>query len=535
MEVLVVAFLDAFQTDVVHPMWHPTRIFGYYATVALMIVSAEMMISRRQKKETLHRYSDFTDWFFLLLLFWTAFSGILVHGFRLAGWPLMTYGAYAVHLAIAVGMLCIMLPFGKLSHLFYRPLAIFLTAVRQKASAETRLDLARVKADAGEVFQSCLQCGVCASLCPSSREDAFSPRQVLRRLALESGSERSIDQAAWDCLTCDACTAGCPRGIGIIEAIRAVRALPIGAGKPPAFLKGPLAGLAAEGNPWKGARDARLEWARGSDIPAFSPDREYCLFTCCTTAYDAGNHAGGRALLRLLQAAGVSYGSLGTRESCCGDQARQAGAQAVFADLARRNTELFVQARVTKILTASPHCLNAFKKAYAGLQGMVVEHTTELLARLLAAGRLLPVQDLPLTVAYQDPCYLGRHNGIYEAPRQVLASIPGLVSVEMAGSRQESLCCGGGGANGWRTDPAGLRFGRRRVEEALGAGAQAIATACPYCLRMLSAAARQLRVGERPAVMDIAQLLAMSVAFGGEAHGLKAGNPAAADLEVCHA
>jgi Fe-S oxidoreductase len=147
---------------------------------------------------------------------------------------------------------------------------------------------------------------------------------------------------------------------------------------------------------------------------------------------------------------------------------------------------------------------------------------------------LTPVQNLPLTVTYHDPCYLGRHNGIYEAPRQVLVRIPGLVMVEMASSRQDSLCCGGGGANGWRTDPASRRFGRRRIEEALGAGAQIMATACPYCVRMLADAAKRLGVGDRLAVMDIAQLLARSVMGGNEPHGLRC-ERATADQEVCHA
>jgi Fe-S oxidoreductase len=534
MEVLVVAFLDAFQTDVVHPMWHPTRLFGYYATVVLMIISADMMISRRQKKELLHRYSDFTDWFFLLLLFSTAFSGLLVHIFRLAGWPLMTYGTYVVHLSIAVGMLCIMLPFGKLSHLFYRPLAIFLTTLRQKASPDTTVELARITAEAGELFQSCLQCGTCTSLCPASRDGFFSPRQVLRRITLENGTERSVDQAAWDCLTCNACTPDCPRGIGIIDVIQAVRGLAISAGKPPAFLKAPLASLREKGNPWDGARTQRLEWSGGLDIPAFSADHEYCLFTCCTTAYDPGNRDGGRALVQLLQKAGVSFGTLGTRESCCGDQARQAGANAAFAELARSNTDLLVQSGVQKILTTSPHCLNAFKNAYAGLKDVGVEHYTELLDRLLAAGRLTPVLNAALTVTYHDPCYLGRHNGIYEAPRRVLLRIPGLVLVEMASSKEGSLCCGGGGANGWRTDPGSRRFGEQRIEEALGAGAQVIATACPYCVRMLADAAKKLGLGERMAVMDVAQLLVTSVRVTDETHG-PARMDAHVDQEACHA
>jgi Fe-S oxidoreductase len=265
-----------------------------------------------------------------------------------------------------------------------------------------------------------------------------------------------------------------------------------------------------------------------------SPEHEYCLFTCCTTAYDPGQRSGGRALVQLLAQAKVSFGTLGSRESCCGDQARQAGADAVFAELAHRNTERLVQANVKKILTTSPHCLNAFKHAYAGLRQVGVEHYTELLDRLLAAGRLTPTLNVALTVTYHDPCYLGRHNGIYDAPRRILLRIPGLVAVEMAGNREDSQCCGGGGAHGWRTDPASRRLGQSRIEEALAAGAQVVATACPYCIRMLAAAVQKLGVGDRITVMDIAELLAQSVRVADELHGPKRAE-ANVDQGVYHA
>jgi Fe-S oxidoreductase len=444
----------------------------------------------------------------------------------------MTYGTYVVHLSIAVGMLCIMLPFGKLSHLFYRPLAIFLTTVRQKASPETSVALAEITTRAGELFQSCLQCGTCTSLCPAGADGGFSPRQVLRQISLESGTERSVDQAAWDCLTCNACAPNCPRGIGIIEVIKAVRTMAIDGGTPPRFLPPPLISLADKGNPWGQDRSKRLEWADGA-IPAFA-DHEYALFTCCTTAQDPANGDGGRALLQLLEKAGVSFATLGTRESCCGDQARQAGANAVFADLARRNTELFLQAGVKKILTTSPHCLNAFKNAYTGLKDAAIVHYTEVLDQLLRAGRLTPVGSAAQTVTYHDPCYLGRHNGVYDAPRRVLLRIPGIVLVEMASHRQDSLCCGGGGANGWRADARSRRFGQQRIQEALGAGAQVVATACPYCVRMLSAAAKTLKVQDRIAVRDVAQLLAQSVMAANAVQKQKSVD-VNADQEECHA
>ena len=534
MEILVIGFLESFQTDIIHPMWHPTRIFGYYAAVVLMVISADMLISRYKKEELLHRYSDFTDWFFLVLLFLAAFTGILVHFFRLAGWPLSTYSIYVIHVAICVGMLCIMLPFGKLSHLFYRPLAIYLSTVKEKASKASRIDIADIKAEIGETFMTCLHCGACNGVCPWNQISSYSPRRILRQLALNSGTEQSIDQAVWTCVTCNACGESCPRGIEIIDVMRAVRELNVAGGRIPENLEAPLASLKSDGNPWGGARQQRLEWTGDLKLPAYTPETEYCLFTCCTTAYDSGSREAGRALPQLLNKAGVSFGTLGIGESCCGDPANKIGADKTFTALAHQNTELFMDAGVKKVLTTSPHCLNAFKKNYPGLKGTVaVEHTTELLSRLLADGRLKPAQAIDRTVTYHDPCYLGRHNGIYEAPRRILQSIPGITLVEMPSNRENSLCCGGGGGGAWSEAPPGQRLDVLRVQEALGSGAEVIATACPYCLRMLKDAVKELRVESQIAVHDLAELLWQSVA--GEADSNTTEHVyASADQEVAH-
>jgi Fe-S oxidoreductase len=534
MEVLVVAFLSSFQTDVIHPMWHPTRVFGYYAAIVLMVISAEMMISRYQKKEDLHRYSDFTDWFFLILLFMTAFSGLLVHIFRLAGWPLMTYSTYVVHLSISVGMLCVMLPFGKLSHLFYRPLAIFLATVREKATKDSRVDVEELTAQVGETFMSCLQCGSCTSLCPWTQVSSYSPRRILRQLALDVGSEKSVDLAVWDCVTCNACVVNCPRGIEIIDVIEAVRTLNVSGGRIPESFAAPIDSLRAAGNPWLGDRRKRLDWAGNLELPGFTPAHEYCLFTCCTTAYDPVNRKAGQALVQLLAHAGVSFGTLGTEESCCGDPARKMGASDNFSELADRNTTLFLNSGVKKILTTSPHCLNAFKNNYSGLKVSVAsEHYSVLLDRFVGEGRLRPILEVAATVTYHDPCYLGRYNGIYTEPRRVLQSIPGLTLVEMPNNRDNSLCCGGGGGGTWGDSPRNQRFGVLRVEEALASGAEVIVTACPYCLRMLYKSVGELGVKDQIAVRDLAQLLWQSVMMDDE-ENMMARIDLAVGEEVCY-
>jgi Fe-S oxidoreductase len=193
------------------------------------------------------------------------------------------------------------------------------------------------------------------------------------------------------------------------------------------------------------------------------------------------------------------------------------GAADIFSELARKNTELFLHAGAQKILTTSPHCLNAFKNNYAELQGSVgCEHYTELLDQVIAEGRLRPTLEVASTVTYHDPCYLGRHGSIYEAPRRVLQSIPGLTLVEMANNRESSLCCGGGGGGAWNDVSLSENFAVLRVKEALATGAETIATACPYCIRMLNDGVRKLKVEKQIVVKDLAELLLQSVVIRDE-------------------
>ena len=516
MEILVMAYLSAFQTDIVHPFWHPTRLLGYYATIALMVGATTMLYSRWFKKEEkLHRYSDFTDVFFLELIIAIAVTGIMVHIFRMAGLPLITYTTYVIHVAICVGMLCLMIPFGKLSHLMYRPLAIFLTTLKAKALRESPADLATMRQDIGETFQSCMQCGACTGVCPWNEVTSYSPRKILRDISLDRSSNVTVDEAAWTCASCNSCVQQCPRGIGVLDLIKSVRRQVVAAGSLPKSYNAPVQSLKQNGNPWAGTKANRLDWAKGAPLPAYTPEHEYCLFTCCTTAYDTSNDKGsqkaGLALVRLLEHAGVSYGTLGTRESCCGDLVDKIGAADVAAELTGKNTAMFLEAGVAKILTLSPHCLNSFTKDYAGLKEIAKVHSAELLDELIQEGAIKPVNRLDLKVTYHDPCYLGRHSSIYEAPRRILKSIPGVTLIEMQNNRERSFCCGGGSGGPWKDRVGKESLGEIRVTEALGTGASVIATACPYCIRTLNEAIAKLGVGNKIKVQDIAELLLQSV------------------------
>ena len=391
-------------------------------------------------------------------------------------------------------------------------LALFLTAVKDRATRDSQVDVEDVITTVGEMFMSCQQCGTCTAVCPGTRSAAFSPRQVLRQLSLDLATEQSVDQAVWGCLTCKACEENCPRGIDIIDVMRTVRQLNVDNHKLPDNLQPPLTSLESNGNPWDGKRDQRTQWHGDAPIPEFKAAHDYCLFTCCTTAYAPGNPEAGQALPRLLTLADASFGSLGNRETCCGDPALQMGAETVYRELEQSNLNVFRERGVTRLLVSSPHCLNTFTGNYADLRDHVaIEHYAEVLDQLLTTGRLIPALELNATVTYHDPCYLGRHSGIYDSPRRVLESIPGLQLVEMENNRERSQCCGGGGCGAWGRSPAGQSLGVLRVKEALGTQADIIATACPYCIRILDEAVRELGVADRIVVRDIAELLLKSV------------------------
>ncbi|MFC1876149.1 heterodisulfide reductase-related iron-sulfur binding cluster [Thermodesulfobacteriota bacterium] len=537
MMTLIIVFIRWFQVD--DSSWHFSSLFGYYATGVIMFITIEMFQSRRRKQEAIHRFSELSDWLFLILLFLTTLTGIIMHIVRLAGWPMGTYVMYVIHLAIAVPMLVIEVPFGKWSHLFYRPLALFLTTVREKAVKQSSVDIENVKALIGKMFMTCVQCGSCTAACPWNRVSVYSPRQILRHIGLDTGTKKSVDDAAWDCVTCNACGDACPRGINIIDVIRSIREIQNKQGKTPAHLEMPLEYLAERGNPWGGDPGQRSDWAKDIDMPDFNPEHAYCLFTCCATAYDdtpsQGCSHAGRDLLRLLIQAGVSFGTLGTEERCCGDPAFRIGAVDGFSTLSKENISLFQRRGVKRVLTTSPHCLDIFRKAYADTQvDMEIEHYTELLDRLVSNGSLTPKFEVKNIVTFHDPCYLGRHNGVYDAPRRILRKIPGLSLVEMPDNRNQSLCCGGGGGGVFGDHSSKGRLAELRIEQALDTGAGVIATACPYCTRMLQEAIRTLGFQDRIVVQDVAELLIQSIKMRYE-YPMPAHINLELDQEVLHA
>jgi Fe-S oxidoreductase len=261
------------------------------------------------------------------------------------------------------------------------------------------------------------------------------------------------------------------------------------------------------GNPYRELRQDRNKWAEDIEIPPYN-DQEYLLYTGCVGSYDERGQKVSRALGKLLLSAGVSFGTLGAEEECEGNEVRILGEKRIFQELVDRNTRLFEKSGVKKIITLSPHSYNAFKNYYP--DGFEVYHYTQLLSQLIADGSLRFSTKTNMKVTYHDPCFLGRHNDEYEAPRYILQSIPGVELIEMDRNRENSFCCGGGSANfyidffgGGESSPS-----RIRVREALKTGVNMLAVACPTCAMMLEEAVKNEGINEQQLVIkDISEIL----------------------------
>lgn len=514
MEVLVMIFLTSFQTDIVHPFWHPTRFVGYYATVTLLLGSGTMLYSRwYKKKENLHRYSDFTDQFFLLLIFIIAATGIMVHITRLMGLPLTTYAIYVIHVGICVSMLMIMLPFGKLSHLMYRPLAIFLTTLKQKVQKESELNNKVMEEAIGDTFQTCMQCGTCTASCPKPQFIDFSPRQILRNISLDRATNINVDQAAWACNTCDACVATCPRGIPLSDLMVSIREKSVEKTFVPEPVATALKNLKKERNPFSGHQIGRVNRQQALGQTVFDASRDEILLHNCCHSLSAPdwhpNSHGAKALNIILKAVGIQPASLGDKEQCCGDLARVSGEAQVADKCAAEATKNFAEAKASRILTSSPHCFERLK------ENDNVAHSTEFIATLMKNGVLVANKKQDITVTYHDPCYLGRKNEMYEQPRAILKALPGVKFVEMTRNKKESLCCGGGGSGVFQFPEKGMSNTTLRIAEAITTGASVLVTSCPYCINMFEESIRKQGLEDKIQVRDINTLLVDSLDLSG--------------------
>ncbi len=344
------------------------------------------------------------------------------------------------------------------------------------------------------------------------------------------------EDVLWSCTTCGACVEQCPVDIEHVDEIVDMRRYQVLIESAfPSELNGLFKNLEKNANPWGMAPRMRLDWAKDLpfDVPVLGSDLEsltevdYLFWVGCAGALEDRAKRTTRAVAELLNAAGVSFAVLGDGESCTGDPARRAGNEFLFQMLAQQNVETLNEAGATKIVVTCAHCFNTLKNEYPQVGGRYeVVHHTQLLNRLVREKRLVPVArpadassagaaSTAETVTYHDPCYLGRHNGVYAPPRELLGALPGVTLTEMPRSGEKSFCCGAGGARMWMEEKLGTRINVNRTDEALATGADRIAIGCPFCKVMLTdgLTSRQAEGAARDEVqvVDIAQMLLAAV------------------------
>jgi Fe-S oxidoreductase len=366
-----------------------------------------------------------------------------------------------------------------------------------------------IKENGGEVFKLCYQCGLCDTVCPWNRVRAFSIRRIIREATFGLTEIESED--IWRCTTCGRCPQECPRGVKQIELGVSLRRIATEYGVFPTPVK-PIrtisAGLVAQGNPFGEERNNRAQWTEGLSVQPFTEGMEILYFPGCYPSYDPRLKKVARATAAILAKAGVNFGILGEKESCCGESIRKTGDEELFKRLAKENIRTFIDNGVKRILVSSPHCYHTFKNEYPEFMvNFEVMHISQYLFELIDTGRLALTKEYRKKVAYHDPCYLGRHNGIYEEPREVLKRIPGLELTEMPDSREDSLCCGGGGGRIWMETPKEERFSDLRLNQAMGVGAEVLATCCPYCITNFEDSRINMEDGESIEIKDITEII----------------------------
>ncbi|WP_084541432.1 (Fe-S)-binding protein, partial [Nocardioides alkalitolerans] len=428
-------------------------------------------------------------------------------------------------------------------------------------------------------FTTCTECGRCQSQCPAwNTEKPLSPKllimglrdhayakaplsraggpeseagialmendEVLAREAArplvgdtgddwfympENGAAVIDPEVLWNCTSCGACVQQCPVDIEHVDHIVDMRRYQVLVESNfPAELNGLFKGLENKGNPWNMSPNARMDWAKGLDfeVPVVGESIEsldevdWLFWVGCAGAYEDRAKKTTRATAELLNIAGISFGVLGNGETCTGDPARRAGNEFVFQGLAQQNVETLTEAKAKKVVSTCPHCMNTLKNEYKdlGIQLEVIHHT-QLLNRLVRDGKLTPIKTgdgaHQRKITYHDPCYLGRHNQVYEPPRELLQIMPGAEFAEMERNKERSFCCGAGGARMWMEENIGERINLNRTKEAVGTGADQIAVGCPFCRVMLSdgltAQQDKGEAREEVEVLDVAQMLLASV------------------------
>ena len=531
-------------------------LFGLFFVIGLGMAVWRRFVLRPHRVDPTARFANV-----LALLFVINLSGFVLEACRLAvtqvwwapwspvGWALgqamvaagMGEGALrATHLSVWLGHAALSLffvaviPYSYFVHLVTTPLNIFFSKltprgeIRKIENIEEAESLGISKLEEFSWkrrldFAACVECGRCQAACPAYMAGtALSPKQIIVKLKRHLygqapgpiHGELIKPDELWACTTCMACVEECPAFIDIVDTIIDLRRyLTLSEGALPSTAPQSLQNMQRAGNPWGLPPGERLAWAQGLDVPLMEPGKEveYLYWVGCSASYDKRNQAIARSVVAILKKAGVSFGVM-QEERCHGEVARRLGEEYLYQTVQAENVEAMNHYRFKKVITHCPHCFNTIKNEFPQFGGTYeVMHHSQVIDELVAAGRIKPIKPVEGTVVFHDSCYLGRYNGIMDAPRRVAGAVPGLRVIDPPNARERGLCCGGGGGHMWMEIKSEKRVNIIRTEELLATGAATVATACPFCLAMVDLGRKVAGAEERLAVKDVSELVAESL------------------------
>jgi len=546
-------------------------VYEYYSLVLdvfglLFIIALIIAVLRRYVIKSGKMFNLLEDPLIVLLLLAIAITGFLVEGYRLVAQPQpwmhwSVVGAFLasflpgngttghamfwwVHISL-VFFLIAYLPFSKLFHMFAGFVNIALETLPPEVLTLEEREKVEQEFSRRHIIASdaCTRCNRCENKCPSNQSgESLSPRAMNQRIkeylrtkysmvnfakaflkkpVPEMQREEVIQgEEAWMCTTCMACVEECPITIDNLDIIREMRTLKVEEGtQVPAMVGDTLESVFKYGNPYQGPKNKRKEWAQDLELKDLSKGEkaELLYFVGCGPSYDDRLQKIAQSAVAVFKKAGLDIGVLGNKESCCGEPAKRLGEDGLLEEIIMNNYELFEQFGIEDVIMSCPHGLKMFREEYPlykkkleiETEGVLKpQHHTEVLSRLIKEKRFAFSKELRKRVTYHDPCYLGRHLGIYEPPREIIRAIPGIDFVEMDRSRRNSFCCGGGGGRLWMEEfEAKEKISEIRVRDAAAVQAQILITACPYCMSMLEDAVKTAGYEESLEVKDLLELM----------------------------
>jgi len=518
-----------------------------YLTLSLLIFIGISGVTTEAGRIAVENFPEYEKWSFIGYFVASTFEISNPVDFHRVSWVLHVVSFFVFLIAM---------PLSKLRHIITSPINMFMSpkdrpkgAMRDIGNLMEAEDIDSVGAEIIDHFtwkqlmdlDACTVCGRCTSVCPANQTGkSLDPREIILKVGQvmsESGDpavtttistpkvlkvnsdnvfERITSEELWACTSCKACDEICPVNIEILDKILDMRRhLALMASDFPSELGKAYVAMENSSNPWGASQNDRLNWTKDLDfeVPVIDESNheeyDYLYWVGCAGAFDDRNAPVTKAVATLLNRANVSFAVLGPKEVCTGDSARRTGNEFVFQQLAIQNIENMNNLKVDKIITQCPHCFNTIANEYPQLGGNYqVIHHSQLLTELVQSGRIeVGTSDKPYKITYHDSCYLGRHNDIYTAPREIVGSIGGIEIREMKRQGTQSFCCGAGGGRMWMEESVGKKVNIERSQEAIDTGADEVAVACPFCYIMMDDGVKELGYGDNVKVRDVSLIL----------------------------